>query len=231
MIKCVLFDIDGTLIRTGGAGVKSFAKTSEHIFGLPGGIDGMSFAGRTDTGLVQEFLKRHGLSLTQDHQDRFLQAYTHFLAELLPHCVGGTCEGVRPWIQSLLNHPSKPRIGLLTGNIRLGAELKLRHHQLWGIFEVGVFGDDHPDRNELARIALQRCSQRFSTSLKGQEILVIGDTPLDIACANAIGAASLAVATGGHTLSELSAFNPTLLASQLDELSIEQALDPWPKSS
>ena len=104
------------------------------------------------------------------------------------------------WLAGVAALPTQPLLGLLTGNIRLGAQLKLRHYRLWESFVTGGFGDDHEDRNEIARIAKARGSRRLGRELLGREVLVIGDTPLDIACARAIGARCLAVATGGASL-------------------------------
>ena len=94
-------------------------------------------------------------------------------------------------------------LGLLTGNIRLGAEIKLRHFNLWDAFQTGAFADDHEERDQIAAVARQRGSRILGTELRGDEVVVIGDTPLDIRCARAIGAKALAVATGGAKLAEL----------------------------
>ena len=119
--------------------------------------------------------------------------------------------------------PTQPLLGLLTGNIRLGAQLKLRHYRLWEPFVTGGFGDDHEDRNEIARIAKARGSRRLGRELLGREVLVIGDTPLDIACARAIGARCLAVATGGATLEELQAHRPDWAVPDLTHLTPHEA--------
>lgn len=223
-IRVVLFDIDGTLIRSGGAGVKAFERTSATVFGIPDGTAHLQFAGRTDTGLVSHFLRHHGLPESDENQHRFLHAYTHLLGELLPNCPGAACPGVRQWLDALRHRPSPPLIGLLTGNIRLGAELKLRHYGLWDVFALGAFGCDHSNRNELARIALERCSKHLGEPLSGRNLLIIGDTPLDVECARSINAVSLAVATGGSSLEELRACNPDWLAPSLEDLAPELVL-------
>jgi phosphoglycolate phosphatase-like HAD superfamily hydrolase len=104
----------------------------------------------------------------------------------------------------------------------LGAEIKLRHFQLWDFFELGAFGDDHENRDSLASVALSRGRQIIDESLKGEDILVIGDTPLDVQCAKSIGAKSLAVATGGATMEQLEASNPTLLVPNLNSITVEE---------
>ena len=113
-------------------------------------------------------------------------------------------------------------IGLLTGNIRLGAEIKLRHYQLWEEFEMGGFGDDNENRNIIASIAQQRGAAMLGKKLRGEEILVIGDTPLDIQCARAIEAKVLAVATGGSTLEELSNHRPDWAVASLEEVTADE---------
>ena len=104
--------------------------------------------------------------------------------------------------------PQAPLLGLLTGNIRLGAEIKLRHFNLWDVFQTGAFADDHEERDQIAAVARQRGSRILGTELRGDEVVVIGDTPLDIRCARAIGAKALAVATGGAKLAELKRHQP-----------------------
>ena len=111
-----------------------------------------------------------------------------------------------------------PLLGLLTGNIRLGAEIKLRHFDLWTVFETGAFADDSEHRNQIAAIARQRGSRILGGPLRGDEVLVIGDTPLDIACGRAIGAKVLAVATGGATIEELKRHQPDWAVQDLPRI-------------
>ena len=117
--------------------------------------------------------------------------------------------------------PLPPAIGLLTGNIRLGAEIKLTHFRLWHYFELGAFGDDHEDRNQLAVIARTQGRRRLNADLRGDQILVVGDTPLDIACARAIEAKVLAVATGRYELEQLKPHQPDWLVPALDQISVD----------
>jgi phosphoglycolate phosphatase-like HAD superfamily hydrolase/SAM-dependent methyltransferase len=208
--RLVLFDIDGTLIRTGGAGVKAFAQTAAHLFGRAGGTKSMHFHGRTDVSLVREFLRNSALPDSDANLRQFLEAYVHFLDHQLELHRGEICPGVRELLGALRSHPAAPVIGLLTGNVRLGARLKLSAHGLTEDFELGAFGDDHENRNELARIALERGSERLGRPLRGEQVVVIGDTRADIECARAIGARCVAVATGGESLSSLLEHSPTM---------------------
>lgn len=205
MVKLVLFDIDGTLIHTHRAGMRAFGHAFHNTFGIAEAHDGVQFAGRTDTGILREMCERHRVMPYPENSERFFGRYVFWLDHLLRELGGGALPGVVEFMADLRALPRPPMIGLLTGNIRLGAEIKLRRFALWEHFVMGAFGDDHESRNELAAIALKRGQRLLNCQLDGNEVLVIGDTPLDIACANAIGARCLAVATGGAKLEELKA--------------------------
>ena len=222
MIRLVLFDIDGTLIHTGGAGVKAFAKVFATEFNAHHGVERMRFAGRTDTSLVREFFGLHGIPPTPENFSRFFTPFVHWLDHILAHSRTEECPGVRQWLRELRALPLPPLTGLLTGNIRLGAEIKLRHFNLWQEFELGGFADDHEDRDQIAHAARRRGRLRLDGALRGEEILVIGDTPLDIRCARAIGAKVLAVATGGASLEELKRQQPDWVVEDLTCVSAQE---------
>lgn len=219
MLKLVLFDIDGTLIRTGGAGMRAFDRTAHTEFGIEDGVRHLCFAGRTDTSLVREFFTAHEIPPTPGNFSRFLERYVFVLDHLLPQHHGAVCPGVPELVAGLRSLSPPPLLGLQTGNIRLGAEIKLRHYGLWQHFEVGGFGDDHEERRELTRIAVERAARRLGTPLAPEEIVVIGDTPHDIDCAHALGARALAVATGGASRAELEAHRPRWVVDELTGLS------------
>jgi phosphoglycolate phosphatase-like HAD superfamily hydrolase len=113
-------------------------------------------------------------------------------------------------------------LGLLTGNVRLGAEIKLRRYNLWDVFEVGGFADDNEDRNQIAVAAFERGSRVLGRQLRGEEIVVVGDTPHDIRCGRFIGAKTLAVATGGAKLDELKKHQPDWAVEDLTRLSARE---------
>ena len=208
MVKLVLFDIDGTLVHTGGAGIKAFAKVFATEFGVANGVEKMKFAGRTDVNLVREFFTMHGIAANEANFRRFFENYVFWLDQILRLSETKACVGVLEFMQALRALPNPPRLGLLTGNIRLGAEIKLRHFDLWKEFEMGGFADDHEDRDQIAHAAFKRGSRVLGQDLCGEQVLVIGDTPLDVRCGRAIGAKVLAVATGGATLEELERHRP-----------------------
>ena len=224
MVRLVLFDIDGTLVRTGGAGVKAFAKTFASEFKVADGFERLKFAGRTDIGLVREFFGFHQIEATPENLQRFFEHYVFWLDHLLKESRTEVCPGVWELIRDLQALPQAPLLGLLTGNIRLGAEIKLRHFDLWEVFKTGAFGDEHEDRGQIAALALERGSRIVGKDLRGDEVLVIGDTPLDIRCARAIGAKALAVATGGSELAELKRHQPDWAITDLRAITAREVV-------
>ncbi|TAL07292.1 MAG: HAD family hydrolase [Verrucomicrobia bacterium] len=219
MVRLVLFDIDGTLVRTGGTGIKAFARTFATIFGVHDGVEKIRFAGRTDVSLVREMFSLSQIPHTEENFRRFFDNYVHWLDHLMKDCDGDVCPGVMEFIRELEQLREPPLIGLLTGNVKLGAEIKLRHFKLWDVFKTGAFADDHEDRNQIAVVARERGSRALNRELPGSQILVIGDTQHDIRCARAIGAKVIAVATGGESLEELKKHQPDWAVKDLTEVS------------
>lgn len=222
MVRLLLFDIDGTLIRTNGAGVQAFARAFATEFGVANGTDGIRFAGRTDVSLAREMFTNHGLAPTPENFRRFFAAYVACLGPLMAQSDGHTCPGVREFLHAAARLPQPPVVGLLTGNIRRGAEIKLRHFDLWDGFTTGAFADDHEDRDQIAVVARDRARQLLDGSLRGEEIVVVGDTPHDIRCGRAIGAKVLAVTTGGATPDALREHRPDWLVEDLRAVTPEQ---------
>ena len=224
MVRLVLFDIDGTLVRTGGAGVKAFARTFASEFKVADGFEHLKFAGRTDIGLVREFFGFHQIEATPENLQRFFEHYVFWLDHLMKESRTEVCPGVWDLIHDLEALPQAPLLGLLTGNIRLGAEIKLRHFELWDVFKTGAFGDEHEDRGQIAALALERGSRILGMDLRGDEVLVIGDTPLDIRCARAVGAKVLAVASGGAVLAELERHQPDWAITDLRSITAREVV-------
>jgi phosphoglycolate phosphatase-like HAD superfamily hydrolase len=220
MIRLVLFDIDGTLILTAGAGMKAFAEAFAEEFDLPHATESMEFAGRTDRGLACEVFRANQIEPTQANFERFTEAYTQRLAKYLPADNTQPLPGVVKLLDAIEAMTAPPMLGLLTGNLPLGAELKLTHYHLWDRFEFGAFGDTTEDRNEIAQSAFESAHSQLP-NLSPSEILIIGDTPADIHCAQSINAHVLAVATGNFSEAQLAEHHPTHLAPNLTGVTLD----------
>ena len=148
MLQLALFDIDNGSDSHDGAGIKAFGKAFEMQFKIPDGTAGMKFAGRTDTGLARELFLKHGVETSRENFQLFFDCYLDWLAHLLTQARGDIFPGVWRFIYDLQTLPNPPVLGLLTGNLRLGAELKLRHFNVWDFFQFGAFADDHEERTD-----------------------------------------------------------------------------------
>jgi phosphoglycolate phosphatase-like HAD superfamily hydrolase len=173
----------------------------------------VELSGRTDRGIAAELFERHAIENCEHNWQRFRDAYLRQLAVELPQRQGSVLPGVASLLATLAVTPDVA-LGLLTGNVRQGAALKLEHYRLHGFFSFGGFGDEHAHRDLVAAAALQ--SARRHLNSPHRDVWVIGDTPLDVRCARAIGARSLAVATGSHPADELRACEPDLLVPTLE---------------
>jgi len=193
----VLFDIDGTLIRTGRAGSRAMDLAFADLFGVRGAFDRIPMAGRTDRGILDEAASQTGIDLGDGNARRFRDRYFVRLAETLRQPAAD--KGVLPGVQTLLDTLAKRRDvfpALLTGNCEQGARIKLEYFDLWKFFRCGAFGDEVCDRNELFDVAIERAASCGAPRVRPGQVLVVGDTVLDIACACAAGARAVAVATG-----------------------------------
>jgi phosphoglycolate phosphatase-like HAD superfamily hydrolase len=205
MRKLVLFDIDGTLVLTGGAGLRAMNRACSEVVGHADGLAGIPLAGRTDRMILADVVRRVDRELDEDLLAHLRQRYVANLADEIQH-PGKGVKAVMPGIRELLDTLSGRDdvfVGLLTGNFEAGARIKLEHFDLWRYFTCGAFADDAADRNALVPFALERARACGLPDLGAEHILVIGDTPHDIACAHAAGAVGVGVATGGFTADQL----------------------------
>jgi phosphoglycolate phosphatase len=193
----VLLDIDGTLIRTGRAGSRAMNRAFEDLFGIAGAFDSVEMAGRTDNWIVHDAASRAGVDLSGDSFQRFRDRYFSRLTETLREPAPG--KGVLPGVRRLLDvFDSRDDVfsALLTGNCEEGARIKLQHFDIWKFFRCGAYGDDVTDRNHLFDIALRLAAACGAARVSPSDVVVVGDTVLDVACAKAAGARCVAVATG-----------------------------------
>jgi phosphoglycolate phosphatase-like HAD superfamily hydrolase len=217
-MRLVLFDIDGTLLREGVAPKIAFARALRETYDTAGPVGTFRFAGMTDPECVTEIMRLAGVAEEVIHQrrDECLRRYVEHLESEMPNYDGARLfPGVRELLERL-NKLDDVLVGLLTGNVLRGAQLKLRRWNLEPYFRFGAFGDDHADRSVLASIALEKARALIGQSFSGAETTVIGDTPKDISCARAIGARAVVVATGQVTRQELAECAPDVLLDSFE---------------
>lgn len=217
MKRLLLFDIDGTLLTTSGRGRDAFKRSIEETFGHPFDPDRISFDGKTDQQILAEIL--HQMGLYENHDPglfgRALDLYSSTMSSILDE----SWVEVLPGIVTLLERLARLRhvqLGLLTGNLRDTAYLKLRLAGIDRFFPFGAFGSDDPDRYRLPKIALRRAYDLTGYRYTGKEVVIIGDTEHDIGCGREIRALSVAVCTGRYRRGDLERFAPDVL---LDDLS------------
>jgi phosphoglycolate phosphatase len=211
-----LFDIDGTLVDTGGAGMAALKEATHEIFGAEG--PSLDLAGSTDLGIVANIHAYFEVESTRDRFDHYIQIYLAKLDWQLTHggFPGRVYSGVTELLLKLAGDPDAA-VGLLTGNTAGGAATKMRHFGLAAHFAFGAYGCDHADRNRLGPIALTRAAAHSGKNFSAAETWVIGDTPKDIGCAHAIGARCLAVATGQFTAHQLQAAGADQVVESLSQ--------------
>jgi len=205
MRKLILFDIDGTLVLTGGAGLRAMNRACTDIAGNAEALSGIPVAGRTDRVILADVVSRLGRTLDDRLLDHLRERYLVHLREEI-ELPGRGVKAVMPGVRGLLDALARRDdvfLGLLTGNFEEGARLKLEHFDLWRYFRCGAFADDAADRNALVPFAWERARRLGLPELAAQHTLVVGDTPHDIACAREVGAMAVGVATGGFTSAEL----------------------------
>lgn len=227
MNKLVLFDIDGTILLTAGAGGRAIIAATREEIGETQGLGAVRFDGKTDPQIVSELLEAAGHEGPHPPEriDSICRRYVELLAHELERPTTRT--SVMPGVLPLLDRLEAERgvvLGLLTGNLARGASLKLRSAGLDpGRFRVGAYGSDAADRRALPPIAVQRSVEYFGRVPSGAEVVIIGDTPADVACGECINARAVAVATGGYSVSDLTACRPHAVFQDLSDT--EQVLD------
>ncbi len=208
-MKLVLFDIDGTLLWTDGAGRSAIRTALLAEMGSTGPIEGFQFDGKTDPQIVHELLRAFGNPHAESGAhvqavcDRYVEMLEGELAsgKRTPHVFPGVWE-----LLDLIERRDDAVLGLLTGNLAAGARLKLASVGMeFDRFRVGAFGSDAAERGELPAIAAARAAELVGEPPTGEDIVIIGDTPADVTCGVGVGARAIAVATGSYGVAELAA--------------------------
>jgi phosphoglycolate phosphatase-like HAD superfamily hydrolase len=196
-VKLVLFDIDGTLVDCGGQTRAPFAAALEAVYGTSGDLPGYEFSGKTDPRIVLDLMTGAGLAREQvlARLARMRDAYVAALAAALEPARVRLLPAVVERLDELAARADVV-LGLLTGNWERGAQVKLDSHGLAGYFRFGAYGDDSIERDELPPVAWRRAAEAVGRRFTAAETLIVGDSPLDVACARAHGIRCLAVATG-----------------------------------
>jgi phosphoglycolate phosphatase len=214
--RVVLFDIDGTLVLTGGAGQRAMARAFEELFAISDAFRDIPMAGRTDTWILSSAAAAHGVCAPS--LSAFQNAYLVLLEQELelPNPKKAVMPGVRPLLDALAGR-GDTFLALLTGNYEKAARLKLEHFDLWRYFLCGAFADDSADRNSLLPTALERVHACGGPAVHPTDVIVVGDTPHDVACALAAGARPIGVATGPFSAQELRASGAEIVFEDLSD--------------
>jgi phosphoglycolate phosphatase-like HAD superfamily hydrolase len=219
-VRLFLFDIDGTLVTARGAGRVAIGHALAATYGVTGPIESYDFRGKTDQRIIWDLMREAGVDerrIVAGMKDCFA-AYVVELDRLIGDGSRVTIlPGVRELVRAL-DARDDAVVGLLTGNIEPGAQVKLRSTGLWPLFRVGAFGSDDMDRRRLPAIACDRAHQVIGWRFAFDEVTIIGDTPLDVDCARACGAVAVAVATGFHPAEDLRACTPDHLFADFSDV-------------
>src|SRR4029077_1432634 len=195
-VSLILFDIDGTLVLTGGAGARAMSLAFEDVLGVRDAFRGMPMAGRTDAWILADAAAAHGVSTDTAALARFREVYLEHLAVEIDR-PGPSRKGIMPGVRARLDALAgrdDVYLALLTGNYEHAARIKLEYFDLWRYFSCGAFGDQAPDRNGLLPRAVSTVAACGGPAFAATDATVIGDTPLDIACAKHSSARSIGVA-------------------------------------
>jgi phosphoglycolate phosphatase-like HAD superfamily hydrolase len=215
--KLVLFDIDGTLIDTGGAGARSWAWAFEHVFARKVDIAEHSTAGMTDPAIGRTtFTEVMERAPTPEELTRLMASYQAVLPDYVASSEGyRVLDGVRELLTRLTE--AGVALGLTTGGLEAVAHTKLGRGQLNRFFLVGGYGSDSEDRTALTRTAIERAERLLGHAIDSEQVYVVGDTPLDVAAAEGAGAVSVGVASGRYSVAELHAAAPDHVLASLAE--------------
>jgi len=202
-MKFILFDIDGTLIDSGGAGVLALNLAFQDLFSVTDAFRSIKMAGKTDLQILHEGMKLHNIISSNGVVPAFFESYIAHLRKTMRATDGHVKAGIREALSEIGNSEEFV-LGLLTGNIEQGAMIKLEAFDLDRYFETGAYGNEHADRNRLLPIAREKLRKSRALDIDYRDCIVVGDTPRDVECSKPYGAYAIAVATGPYSYSSLS---------------------------
>ena len=215
-MKLLLFDIDGTLVSTGGAGVRALNRAFCQVVGIVNALDGIRLHGKTDPAIIREVFAAREAPSARTSLDQILEAYVEFLPEEVEQSTQyKVLPGVLSFLQDFHGRPDLV-FGLATGNVERGARIKLARGNLNSFFAFGGFGSDAENRTELVRCAAENGARHAGRDIEPQDVFVIGDTPRDIDAGREAGFQTVGIATGHYSLEQLSAAGADLILSDFD---------------
>ena len=215
----ILFDIDGTLVLTGRAGMRAMNLACREVVRTDDAMRGVNFAGRTDWSILDDVMRKFGRTLDPPLLEELRRSYVRHLEVEIRHRGEGV-KDVMPGIRELLETLERRddvALALLTGNFAESARIKLEHFDLWKYFSCGAFGGDAANRNELVPVAITRARDCGVADVEPERVFVVGDTPNDVECALVAGARPIAVATGGYSMEDLRASGADIVFEDLSD--------------
>ena len=217
MKKLLLWDIDGTLLNSGGAGRRAMESAINKKFSIEASLETIDFNGRTDQNILSQFFNQYEIEESEESRLELCDLYYQQLSIEIPRGEGMILPGILEVVESVDKRDDLDQ-GLLTGNFERGAQVKLEHFNLWHYFKFGAFGEESEDRNDLGPKALERAKVSSGYNYSPEQVFVIGDTAHDIACGKALGANTIGVATGWTKADDLAIHNPTALFADFTEV-------------
>ena len=223
-MKLLLFDVDQTLISTGGAGIRALNRAFQKLYAVENAMDGILPHGKTDPGIIREILHSHPVPSLKDGCDGFPTSFTaiveSYLEFLNDEIESTSSYKILPGIEGILNSlsgRSDIAIGLATGNVEAGARIKLERGKLNRYFLFGGFGSDSENRTELVRCGAEKASAYMGCRPAPDDVFVIGDTPRDIVAGREAGFLTVGVATGKYSKAELQESGATVAISDFEQ--------------
>lgn len=216
-MQLILFDIDGTLVDSGGAGVRALDYAFREVLSIENTFRDISMAGKTDLQIVREGLSKHGLPPDNGIVPQITDSYVRHLSIEINNSDKHLKPGIVEALEALKQRNERYQVGLLTGNFEQGAKIKLGAFGLNEYFATGAFGSDHEDRNKLLPIAVERFRIISGRDFDYTDCVIIGDTPRDVMCARPYNAICIAVATGPYGASSLVAAGADVVVEDLSD--------------